>query len=58
MSDSETQFACKEEGCDQQVTYAPEAIPGLIYDRPAGLGQRTRTVYLTCDDGHTHPYQV
>jgi hypothetical protein len=58
MTDADVRFDCKQEKCGQEVTYVPQAVSGLIYDRPAGLGGRMITVYLTCDNGHTNPYQV
>jgi hypothetical protein len=50
-------FACKTQGCDQEVTYEPQPTQGLAYpgQRPGG---DTLTVYLTCPEQHTHPYQV
>ena len=52
-----TSFRCKE--CDVEVTYEPKSAPG-------GIGFQTRTlpeagevtVYLTCRNGHVHPYVV
>ena len=50
-------FACKTQGCEQEVTYEPQPTQGLAYPG-RGPGGDTLTVYLTCPEQHTHPYQV
>ena len=48
------EFACRESGCTEQVSYQRQELSGLAYDRPGG----PRTVYLDCPRGHVHPYQL
>lgn len=48
------EFACREPGCAEKVTYQRQELPGLAYDRPGG----PRTVYLECASGHIHAYQL
>lgn len=50
----EVKFDCREPGCNEQVTYQRQELPGLAYDRPGG----PKTVYLECLLGHVHPYRL
>ena len=48
---------CKSVGCLEEVNYEPQPVYGLFggtYIPPQGR----RTIYLTCPQGHTHPYIV
>lgn len=48
---------CRTNGCPEVVEYHPQPVNGLFardYVPPEGR----RRIYLTCDQGHTHPYAV
>ncbi len=51
-----TTFKCKE--CDVEVTYEPQRAPGGIGFHTKRLPAGEVTVYLTCRNGHVHPYAV
>jgi hypothetical protein len=54
-----TQFECKEPGCPLKVHYQREEIPGArMWRNRSDETVLTKTVYLTCDNGHTFPYRV
>ena len=50
-------FPCKENGCDNEVTYSPKKSGGNFQVGPATANSE-KTVYLECEDGHTHKYKV
>lgn len=53
------QFKCKEVGCKKIVIYIPNRIPGIgEANNEENDKNKQKTVYLTCDDNHTHPYAV
>ena len=47
-------FDCKE-GCGEKVEYKRKVVRGL---RDVAGEPKTKTVYLTCPQGHTHAYRV
>jgi len=50
-------FQCKSCGID--VTYKRKTVLGLtIRGDDNGNGDKQKVVYLTCAEGHTHPYTV
>jgi len=50
-------FQCKSCGID--VIYKRKAVLGLtIRGDDSGSDDKVKVVYLTCDEGHTHPYTV
>lgn len=52
-------FKCKESGCDKKVSYEPIAFFGLIRSDTIPIPKRkTKHVYLTCENDHTHKYTV
>ena len=46
-------FKCKT--CDKDVTYKREIVLGLHLSVDQ---EKEKVVYLTCPDGHVHPYIV
>jgi len=51
----EQTFHCKTPGCDQNVTYQREVVPGVAFKVPKA---NKEIVYLTCPKEHTNPYEV
>jgi hypothetical protein len=53
---------CKTSGCNAKVTYVPVKVYGLIGKVDKRLERTdptaTKTVYLTCSQGHTNAYEV
>ncbi len=58
-------FACKDreiqpdgtvKQCPEEVEY--EDIQVVLHSRPVARRPKKKTVYLECDAGHTHPYEV
>jgi hypothetical protein len=50
---------CSEPGCSQMVTYQPEELPGVAYERINPTGNiKTITVYLECPNGHVRAYRI
>ncbi len=48
------EFECKEPGCNEKVVYKyipVEAVVRMTLDE-------SEVVYLTCEEGHTYPYEV
>lgn len=58
MPDESQKFKCLE--CGVEVTYKRKEIPAFTkVDVMKIDGSRdTKTVYLTCQNGHTRPYEV
>lgn len=48
---------CKTIGCKEVVEYNPQPVNGL-HSKPCDAPMGRFTIYLTCSDGHTHPYVV
>jgi hypothetical protein len=48
------EFACREPGCTEQVTYHRQVVPGVAYDPASG----PKTAYLECPRGHIYPYSL
>jgi len=56
---AQREFDCKEKDCDKKVVYEKREIIALTTVMPKQPEPRKkRRVYLTCEDGHTHPYIV
>jgi len=54
-----TKFSCKEPGCKKEVVYERRTEPGVAKRIDVGPSlDGPFTAYLTCEDGHIHPYQV
>jgi uncharacterized membrane protein len=53
------QFKCKEPGCDGTVEfeYAP-TVATIKMASPIQSDEVEVVAYLTCNKGHTHPYNV
>lgn len=51
------EFPCKETGCSRKVRYERKTQPGAARKRKKDTRQ-TFAVYLTCEDGHVHSYDV
>jgi hypothetical protein len=51
------EFSCKENGCGRKVRYERKTQPGAARKRKADTRQ-TFAVYLACEDGHVHSYDV
>jgi hypothetical protein len=47
-------FSCKT--CQEEIVYEPNPIPAMV-ENPR-LTKKKKTIYLTCGNGHTHPYPV
>jgi len=56
------QFDCKTIGCGLKVGYEPMSVPGGVgaLFRKTNVPQTTQSVpvYLTCNNGHVHRYDV
>ncbi len=53
------EFECKEDNCNEKVSYIPMVLIGLISSHKTTIPKRTtKHVYLTCEKGHTHKYTV
>ncbi len=50
-------FPCKEKGCTESVTYDRQTATGMK-QIPDSKITKSKTVYLTCKNGHTHSYEV
>ena len=55
-------FQCKESGCTRSVNYVADNLIAFkkvtAIVKPKSRKSNTKTVYLTCGKGHTHPYTV
>lgn len=52
-------FKCKEPGCEKEIVYEYSPVDATV--KMATFVQSTESeviVYLTCEEGHTHPYKV
>lgn len=60
MSTNDSQaYKCKEKGCDESVQYEPKIVLAFITPgAPHQSKKKTKVVYLTCANGHTHSYVV
>jgi hypothetical protein len=49
-------FDCKENNCTEKVAYKRKILLGIFTrdDAPSA----DKVVYLTCANGHTHPYTI
>jgi len=49
-------FECKDSNCTEEVTYKHKIVLGVV----AGIDEpeQDKVVYLTCNNGHTHPYTI
>ena len=54
------EFPCREPECSKSVTYRSGSgdIPFFMVRGEAPNPPPPKTVYLTCEDKHTHKYQV
>jgi hypothetical protein len=52
-------FKCKKPSCDKEVSFEYSPIDGVLKAKVSHKTTgSTETVYLTCDNGHTYPYEV
>jgi hypothetical protein len=47
---------CKEPKCKEEIQYERETIHALLRKRP--MISIKKAVYLTCEKGHTHRYEI
>ena len=52
------EFKCKDTDCDQKVRYEPVVVSRSLKSKPTSSPSAKKTVYLTCPNGHTFPYEV
>ena len=53
-----TDPAGKVESCPYTVAYEKDEVLRVFRSAPRGQKRTTKRVYLECDAGHTHPYEV
>ena len=52
-------FKCQELGCDGTVSYEYSPVEATIEVKSDDVSKpAAETAYLTCDKGHTYPYEV
>ena len=49
-------FDCKDSGCTEKVTYEREEVLGFKSHEDEAA--KEKVVYLTCNNGHIHPYTI
>lgn len=49
---------CKDKDCGEEIDYEREPITAFRFETGTTIKSGTKTVYLTCGNGHTHPYRV
>jgi hypothetical protein len=49
---------CKEKDCGEEIDYEREPITAFRFETGTTIKSGTKTVYLTCGNGHTHAYRV
>ena len=56
------EFPCKTVGCELKVSYTPKHVIGVdrVIEKQVSskLKEPSKTVYLTCENQHVHPYRV
>ncbi|MBI4965025.1 MAG: hypothetical protein HY913_17250 [Desulfomonile tiedjei] len=54
------EFQCKQTGCSEKVSYEPDEVIALRLreSKRTSILKGSKTVYLKCPKGHTHPYNV
>ena len=49
------EIKCKEPGCPKVIKYEDEEVFSILTERSC---KKEKTVYLTCENNHTHPYVI
>lgn len=55
MVNQKKTFKCKGPNCNLEVSYEYDPVEAIV-QIPKNL--ESEVAYLTCEDGHTHPYTI
>lgn len=63
MTEYSNTHICKEPECELEVQYLPEENVYVLTDLnkmeiPNKFKEVVVNIYLTCENGHTHPYKI